>query len=311
MIDILVFGGTLIEQDLNIPRLPRPNQDNVTFKDMIISVGGSGANVAVYGARLGGKIRLIDKWGNDKYGSMIEKHLRSEKVDIRYCKRIDHVQSAYMIILTLPDHDWTGIIRNPDRFYLDEIDLNDAAFSDCHFLHFHGFCIRPGDSIKTVIKAIDIGKKHRIIISLDSSTPTAHDSPKLYQKIFPACDIVFTNIIEGQYITKESDPKSIAENILSYGPKTVIVKNGSDGCYAATKDTFIQIPAYKVDVVDTIGAGDAIVSGTLIGLSNGMSTEESVRLGTATAAIVCQSFGAQSYKFSKQDVLNILGQNSK
>jgi sugar/nucleoside kinase (ribokinase family) len=68
-----------------------------------------------------------------------------------------------------------------------------------------------------------------------------------------------------------------------------------------------HIPAIFTQIVDTIGAGDAVVAGVIAGQINMLNLEDSVRLGTAAAALVCQGIGAQSRVFNRLDVYQLAG----
>lgn len=67
----------------------------------------------------------------------------------------------------------------------------------------------------------------------------------------------------------------------------------------------MHCPAIASPIVDTIGAGDAVVAGVLAGRISGLSLEDSLQLGVAAAALVCQGIGAQSRRFSQLEALQL------
>lgn len=305
-LDVIVYGGALVEQVVYVPRLPKPNQDNVSLSEMSILPGGSGANVAVYLARLGNTVQLIDKWGDDEHADFLEKHLSAEKVDLSLCRRLAGIPTPFMIILALPDADWSGIIRVPPKTFLEEGDLTLQDLSPCRILHFHGFCMGTPEAIAGVGRAIDIAQGLGVTVTMDASTPLAMHHPEVLHRFLPACDIFFANHIEAEALTKEKEPHAILKALLEAGAGAVVLKAGERGCYASDGSITGYFPAFPVRVVDTIGAGDGVVAGTLSGLCKGLAFSEAVRLGVATAALVCRGIGAQSRRFTSEEAF-VLG----
>lgn len=305
--DVSVFGGSLVEQVIQIPRLPRENQDNVPLNDMRILPGGSGGNVAVYISRLGGLSRLIDKWGCDKHGDFLEEKLALENVDLSFCKRSDDINTSFMIILTLPNYDWSGITRISNNSNLFKEDIDIEGITNCKYIHFHGFFFDSEASIAGVKTAIKNASKRGVKVSLDTCTPIATYHPELIRALLNSCSILFANEYEAGAITKEENVSKMADFVLDKGVDYVVIKLGAKGCFIASKYGKMSLPSFDVQIVDTVGAGDAVVAGTLFGLCNDLGFTEAVKLGMGTAALVCQGIGAQSNLFSLRDVEMLVG----
>lgn len=299
--DIMVFGGSMIEQIVRIPEMPGLQQANVPLLDMAVLPGGSGGNVAVYAARLGQRVRLLDKWGQDEYTERLKSSLKEEGVNVRYCRVIPQVPSAFMIILTLPGGDWNGIVRLPAALSLLQEDLEPNQFQGIGALHFHGFCMRTTEERAGVSKAIELARDQGAVISIDASTPISEEQPEVLRGFFSQADLVFANQLEAQNVTGAKTLDGAAEGLMALGPQAVIVKLGSQGSVVVGSDFRFRVFAPAVDVVDTVGAGDALVAGTLSGLSQGQTLEKAVQRGTAAAALVCQGMGAQSKKFGLKE----------
>ena len=74
-----------------------------------------------------------------------------------------------------------------------------------------------------------------------------------------------------------------------------MVKRGEKGCYVASDEGCYEVPAYKVKVVDTTGAGDAFNAGFLYGLLKGKNLEDCARIGNYLASLCIQHVGARTY----------------
>lgn len=87
--------------------------------------------------------------------------------------------------------------------------------------------------------------------------------------------------------------------MLGLGPSLVAVTMGTDGCIIATKEKMAHVPAFKVNVVDTTGAGDAFMGGLSFGLLQGWDHERVGLFANACAALCCTKVGARA--MSKHD----------
>jgi sugar/nucleoside kinase (ribokinase family) len=214
-----------------------------------------------------------------------------------------------MIILTLPDGTWTGITRIPEEAQLQPGDFPLESIISGKYLHIHGFSLRTSGGRAGADWAVEAAKKEGVVISLDACTPVALETPESILKLVPSCHLFFANVVEVWALTGKSDLSSAALKLLSLGPEAVIIKAGKEGCYLLEKgqNSPGHIPAIFTQIVDTIGAGDAVVAGVIAGQINMLDLEDSVRLGTAAAALVCQGIGAQSRVFNRLDVYQLAG----
>ena len=116
------------------------------------------------------------------------------------------------------------------------------------------------------------------------------------EPVLPMIDYIFPNDTEAAFLTgiseSEGDYEAMANNLLSRGIGHVIIKTGEKGCYAASKEEHFAVPALKVPVVDTTGAGDNLVAGFMDALLKGLSFRECCEAGIRTAADSVQHLGA-------------------
>lgn len=305
--DCVIFGGSLVEQVVQIPRLPSPHQDNVPLSQMRILPGGSGGNVAVYLARLGVRTQLLDCWGNDREAEILEAAYEREGVAIRLCRRQEGLTTPFMIIFTFPDNTWTGITRIPDAAQLKPGDFPNDSVTNCRYLHLHGFSLSTIEGQDGALWATDVANHSGVLISLDACTPVASRAPEIILKLIPHCHLFFANVAEAQALTHKSNMRDASLELLSLGPEAVIIKAGEEGCFLRTRGQkkIVHCPAIASPIVDTIGAGDAVVAGVLAGRISGLSLEDSLRFGVATAALVCQGIGSQSRRFNRNEALRL------
>jgi fructokinase len=105
-------------------------------------------------------------------------------------------------------------------------------------------------------------------------------------------------------ITGETDYEKIAHKLLALGPKVVAVTMGADGSLIAGQGKMAHVPAFKVNVVDSTGAGDAFMGGLSYGLLQNWDHRRVGTFANACAAICCTKVGARS--MGKFDEVNAL-----
>ena len=100
-------------------------------------------------------------------------------------------------------------------------------------------------------------------------------------------------------MTGVTDTNRIADQLLNLGPKLVAITQGEDVCLIATRENRVQVPAFRVNVVDTTGAGDAFMGGLSYGLLQGWDLKRVGVFANACAALCCTKVGARA--MSKRD----------
>jgi sugar/nucleoside kinase (ribokinase family) len=136
-------------------------------------------------------------------------------------------------------------------------------------------------------------------IALDTVNPPA--SWELLEPILPHLDIFAPSRTEAVALTKESDPAQMVAKFRRHMKQGLIgIKLDAQGCYLDDGSKAVAIPACKIDVVDTTGAGDTWFGGLLAALVRGMTLEQMGRFANRAAADCCMALGAsagvQSYK---------------
>ena len=113
-----------------------------------------------------------------------------------------------------------------------------------------------------------------------------------YVSCLPHLDLLFMNQDEARMLSGSDDPEQAARRMQALGASDVVIKLGAEGCAVYTQHSADQFPGFKVDVVDTTGAGDCFAGGFLAGLSRGASYAEAARFANAVGALSVQKLGA-------------------
>lgn len=309
---VLVLGD--VNVDLVIP-LEKRSLDPADLEKPGITLfgGGTAANTAVALARLGEKVGFVGTVGDDGYGRWALEDLASEGVDSGGTIIVPDVFTTLVVALIQPDGD-RSIYVWPDKgsahTRLRPSDINIETISSYSWLHTTGLCLRELPVREAQLKAMRIAHKAGMNVSLDLNLRL--ESWGLDQSLMNAFGeainysrVVFGNGIEEILpFTGESsiEAGSIA---LSGGKRIVIARQGSEGALVVAPGQHFTAPAFSVDVVDTLGAGDAFNGGFISARLAEKDLHESVRWGNAAAALKIEKPGARGLP-SREDLYRIL-----
>jgi ribokinase len=107
--------------------------------------------------------------------------------------------------------------------------------------------------------------------------------------------VIEAELITGSKTGDQRADKNIALDLIARGAKATVLKLGSRGSIVVTADGQIaRVPAYKVDIVDTTGAGDAFTGALAVAIATGQDLPAAAKFANAAGALACTKLGAQS-----------------
>ena len=285
--------------------------------------GGAPMNTIVGVARLGVNAGAIAVVGEDPFGEYIISEFKKNNVDTSHVimRRGKRTTLAFVINEPVTGERTFFFYRKPwagetADSTLTPKDIDHKYISKSKILHVSGFTLSQNPSRKAALEAIKSAKKQGVKISFD---PTLRSDVwnseltirKMYNSVLRIADIATFSMEEAEFIFKTSKPKEAAERVLEYGVGIVGVKLGSKGALIRSKDGIeVFAPAYKVNVIDTTGAGDGWNAGLLVGLIKGLGLEDCVKIANAVGAFVVTKRGAITALPFKEELNNFLKDHS-
>ena len=126
------------------------------------------------------------------------------------------------------------------------------------------------------------------------------------KEALPYVDYLTPNEDEAKYFTGKTEPEEMADVLLSYGIKNIVLKLGSRGCYFKNAKESFQLGALPIQAVDATGAGDNFVAGLTTELLRGSTPREAIRFANACGAICTTAVGAGTALKNREQVLSML-----
>jgi ribokinase len=297
-----VFVVGSINQDfvLAVERRPEPGE-TVTDAEIALLPGGKGANAAVAAARLGAKVSMLGRVGEDAFGGELKRNLRKNRVDAEYVRTTPDAPTGSAFITVTPDGE-NAIVVSPGAnrsFGPDEVE--EAAQT----LRETGILVAqlevPAEAVERAA-SIATESGGRFVFNL----APAREVP---QSLLRLPDPLVVNEHEARFLLDDDarDPEVLAEKLLDLGPASAVVTLGASGAALASGGTTRRFPAPKIEAVDTTGAGDAFVGALAAKLAGGATLEEAVPYAVLAGAAAVAREGAQGALPTPEEVERLGG----
>ncbi|PYI65501.1 sugar kinase [Arthrobacter livingstonensis] len=259
-----------------------------------LGIGGSESNVAIGLQRLGVVSVWCGRVGDDALGQRVIREIRAEGIDVY--ATVDATAATGLMLKerrTSSLQNVTYYRKGSAGSKISAADIPASLISSATLLHITG--ITPAlsaEAAQTMQYAIDTARGAGVPISLDLNYRRAlwseEDAAVAYRELIPQVNIVFASDDEAAIAVGASDgPADLAAKLTAMGPSEAIIKLGAEGALAIIDGAEYFQPAIPVDVLDTVGAGDAFVAGYLTELVTGQTPEVRLRTAAKTGAFAC------------------------
>jgi len=309
---VVGIGSCTIDYFAIVPRLLGPDE-KINANRLEIHAGGVTGNNLTQVARLGASAGWLGLIGDDESGRLITQAFEEDGLDISGVEIVKGEQSS----LTWIPVDAQGercIYMFPNvngKLSVEQV-RNRFAPQIRKAKHFHTEASQlPLPPVKEGMK-IAREARVRVIFDLDVA-PSYFAQAKLGTEKDLIAALQLVDVLKpckaaAREITSESDYKKMAVKLLALGPKVVAVTMGAEGCLIASAGSTAHVPAFKVNVVDSTGAGDAFMGGLSYGLLQGWEHQRVGLFANACAALCCTKVGARAMGTRKEVVALIRAQ---
>ena len=253
--------------------------------------GGSVANSIVGLSQLGNNVGFIGKVSDDNLGQKYEDGLKKEKVNYLYNKTKEPISTGSCLILITPDSERTMCTYLGTAGKINDKDIDNKIVRESEITFLEGYLWDEGEPKKAFDKAIN--NSNKVAMSLSDLFCVERHKDQFLELVKNRLDIVFAN---EQEILSLIDSKSF-DDVISFSKslkKNIIITRGKKGAIAINKNEIFECSAKEnLNIKDLTGAGDLFAAGYLHGVTNKMSTKESLIKGTELSAKIIQKIGAR------------------
>ena len=287
---ILVVGSSNTDMVIKADHLPAPGE-TILGGVFLMNPGGKGANQAVAAARLGGKVTLICKTGNDIFGRQSVQLFQDEGINTSYLM-VDPNNPSGIALITVDKHAENCIVvASGANATLSVTDLHQSqpVIEESEIL-----LLQLEIPLETVEYVATTASAAGSIVILNPAP-----ARPLPDSLYPHISIITPNqheaeVLSGIKVIDVVSAKLGAKAIRDKGVKMVIITLGENGAMVLSDDTYTHVPATKVKAVDTTAAGDVFNGALSVALSEKKNIVEATEFACMASAIAVTRLGAQS-----------------
>ena len=296
---VVVIGDANVDLELLLPRsegrAPHANPDPRLFG------GGSAANTAAALARLSVECRFIGTVGDDSHGRFAVASLAAAGVDTGAIEITAEAPTVMVIIAIAPDGERLIYVWPPSGGAHGELGIETAvaAASTADWLHVSGICLRLAPAREAVLAAMEHARSDGVPVSFDLNLRLENwgwddDFRSVVDTAVTRSDVIMGAAIdEIVALAGRNDPIEAAVS-LAGDERLVIARMGAAGAIACSAMGVVDARGFTVDVVDTVGAGDAFNAGFIAARLRGLAISEALRWGNGVAALTVSRSGARA-----------------
>ena len=310
-LDVICLGRAAV--DLYGQQVGGRLEDMQSFSKYL---GGSSGNLAAGLARLGMKSAMLTRVGDEQMGRFVREQLSREGVDVSQV-RTDPDRLTGLVLLGI------GSANNiPHIFFRERCadmglckdDVDQEFIASARMLAVTGTHLSTETTRDAVVKAIAAARKGatRVVLDIDyrpvlwgltspgegaSRFAESGEITSIVQRVLPDCDLIVGTEEEIAIAGGNTDTTRALQAIRGLTDAVIVLKRGASGCSVfeagpiSSTDDGIAVTGADIEVFNTVGAGDAFLSGFLYGVLNDLPPAESGVLGNACGALVVARHG--------------------
>lgn len=310
-LDLVCIGRTCV--DLYAEQEGARLEDVQSFRKY---VGGSATNIAFNTARLGVRSAMLTRVGDEPMGRFVRRTLADAGVDVSYVISDPELLTPYVLLAVRERDGFPRIFAygGAADLALEESDVDPEFIALSEALLVTGTPLSRSGSRAASLKAVAAARAAgtRVVFDLDYRPVfwgvASHDQggemfvasqevTEGYRSVLPECDLVVGTEEEIQIAGGSTETREALAGIRARSAATVVLKVGAMGAIVfpgeipRDLEAGVRVGGFPVEVFNSVGAGDAFMSGFLSGWLRGERPEECLRLGNACGAIVVSRHG--------------------
>ena len=280
--DVVGFGLSSVDHLCVVQRHPRldSKQQMVTYD---CQPGGQVPTALVALQRWGLSTAYVGAFGDDAGGTMARAALADEGIDLSGCVvRPRTRQQVSVILIDEVSGERSVIWEQVPELVLRAGEVPAPTFTDARVL------LLDAVDVPAAIEVARAAKHEGILTVLDTDTLTPRTD-----ELLQLTDVLIASAEFAARLTGVGDVRHALKQMAARGPWFVAVTLGPGGVLASVHGESYHVPAFRVPVVDTTGAGDIFHAGSIYGLLHGWPAADTLRFAAAAAALKCEKLGGR------------------
>jgi len=290
-----------------VASMPIPGRE-LMAKTYDAVLGSSTAICASAMSGLGLRTLFLGGLGKDLYGDLVLNYLNEYEIDTSYIMRDEAIKTG--VTLSIVSEGDRALVTYPGGSIdgLCAKDIDEDIYKSVRHIHVGSFFLQKNlrSDLAEIFKKANA---HGVTTSLDAGWDDTENWDYGIREVLEYTDIFLPNLSEAMAISGCDHLEGAAAK-LAEKARIVVVKCGGDGAYLVSGNNRLVKKPYRVDVVDTTGAGDNFNGGFIYGFLNGFSMEHCLEFGNAAAGISVTKIGGASARPTLEEVRSLIGGRS-
>jgi sugar/nucleoside kinase (ribokinase family) len=309
-VDVLC-AGIVVADHVSSPISHLPAAGELVLADqLMLTIGGCAANVAVDLVKLGVSASVVGRVGSDVFGRVVADLLREARVDVSALQVTPGRDTSQTLIVNVAGQDRRFIHTFGANADFSSADIPLDRVARCRVLYLGGYLLMGNVHQEELISVFAAARQAGARTVLDVVVPGPGDYLPRLEKLLPHVDVFLPNNHEGELISGERDALRQAELFHRLGASTSIVTLGDGGLVLVSAGQRLRAGSYAVPFVDGTGGGDAFAAGYIDGLLRGLDVEDCLRVGSAVGASCVRAVGTTTGVFTRPELEAFLRDNS-
>lgn len=270
--------------------------------------GGAPLNVAIHLKKQGQNPRLISKIGNDRDGKKLIGFLKNSGLVTDFIQVDEHLPTSEVLVHLDENKNASYEICEPVAW--DNIQRNkeiEKVSAGSDLIIYGSLASRNQTTRETLFRLLESSKATRL---LDVNLRPPFDKPEVVEKLLFMSDFIKLNDDELRIIASWNNKPGNETELIQwladyYGCSTVCVTRGANGAVLFIENEIYEQPGFKINAVDTVGAGDSFLASVVANLAINLPPQKTLELACATGAFVASQKGAVPV-YSEKDIEGII-----
>jgi sulfofructose kinase len=293
--DVVGMGLNAVDHICVVPRFPEYDE-KLKMEAFRRAGGGQVASALVACSRWGLRTKYIGKVGGDEMGAFSLSGLESEGVDLSDVTRVEGALNQFAFILVdARTGERTIIWKRDERLVISPDEVPAEAIGLGRFL------LLDGHDAPAAARAARLARDAGVKVVIDAETV----KPGTRDMVEAADYVVCSSGFPGAFVGKSGLREALAE-IRACGPGCVVATLGRDGAVCLSDEGLSESRGFRVDCVDSTGAGDVFHGAFIFGLAQAWGLDRILDFSNAAAALNCAAIGARGGIRPAQEIFDLI-----
>lgn len=283
MSQVIVFGSLHYDIMVYGPGRPRKGE-TVTGERWLPKCGGKGGNQAIAAAKTGVTTAMIGAVADDDFGHVLVANLAKGHVDHRFVRRVQGIRTGMSVAIFDAEGDYGAVIVSGSNLELGQVDVDAAE----ELLARGGVLVLQNE----VPDAANVAAAQATRLAGGRIVLNAAPARELSTELTGLVDVIVVNQIEAEQLTQGPVVDTLdgaldaARRLAQVYPIAVVTAGGEGVACATCEGLELAVPALKVELVSTHGAGDEFTGVLAAELAKGSKIADAINAANRSAAVI-------------------------